>query len=196
MTDLLSRPCWIFDMDGTLTVPIHDFDAIRRELGLPQGQPILESLAQLNAPESERLHCRLTEIERELALRARAQDDALALVAALREDGSRKLGIVTRNSLELTALTLEVIGLDRAFAPEHRVGRDEARPKPSPDGVRLLLDRWGVAPSEAVMVGDYLFDVQAGRAAGTATVLVDRLGRGPWSEVADITVTDLRDLLA
>jgi phosphoserine phosphatase len=29
------RDCWIFDMDGTLTVSIHDFDSIKRILGLP-----------------------------------------------------------------------------------------------------------------------------------------------------------------
>src|SRR6185369_9337628 len=34
----------IFDLDGTLTEPVLDFDAIRAEIGLPPG-PILEQLA-------------------------------------------------------------------------------------------------------------------------------------------------------
>jgi len=38
----------IFDMDGTLTVPVLDFDRIRSEIGLPAG-PILESLLALAA---------------------------------------------------------------------------------------------------------------------------------------------------
>jgi hypothetical protein len=29
------RDYWIFDMDGTLTLSIHDFDGIKRILGLP-----------------------------------------------------------------------------------------------------------------------------------------------------------------
>jgi hypothetical protein len=28
------RDCWIFDLDGTLTISIHDFDGIKRILGL------------------------------------------------------------------------------------------------------------------------------------------------------------------
>jgi hypothetical protein len=31
---LKHRGHWIFDLDGTLTVSAHDFDHIRRELGL------------------------------------------------------------------------------------------------------------------------------------------------------------------
>ena len=36
---------WIFDLDGTLTLPAHDFDRIRAELGLRPVWPILEQLA-------------------------------------------------------------------------------------------------------------------------------------------------------
>ena len=42
---LAGRGHWVFDMDGTLTVAAHDFDAIRRELGVPAGKPLLETLA-------------------------------------------------------------------------------------------------------------------------------------------------------
>ena len=48
---LLQRKYWIFDLDGTLTVAVHDFNAIRNELGIPAGQPILktiESLPEMN----------------------------------------------------------------------------------------------------------------------------------------------------
>ena len=34
--------CWIFDLDGTLTIPDYDFPAIKRQLGLPPGRGILE----------------------------------------------------------------------------------------------------------------------------------------------------------
>lgn len=33
---------FIFDLDGTLTLAVHDFEAIRRSLGIPAGVPILE----------------------------------------------------------------------------------------------------------------------------------------------------------
>lgn len=44
--------------------------------------------------------------------------------------------------------------------------------KPSPDGVLLLCREFGVAPSEAVMVGDSLTDIQAGQTAGVKTAAV------------------------
>ena len=41
------RDCWVFDLDGTLTIANHDFDAIRAELGIPEGHLILEYQATL-----------------------------------------------------------------------------------------------------------------------------------------------------
>lgn len=44
----------IFDMDGTLVDSGLDFAAMRREMGLPDGVPLLETLENLNAAESAR----------------------------------------------------------------------------------------------------------------------------------------------
>lgn len=70
---LHQREYWIFDMDGTLTLSIHDFDAIKRELSLPLDQPILEALTQVPEPHRTELHRQLDEIELEVAQRATAQ---------------------------------------------------------------------------------------------------------------------------
>ena len=43
------RTHWLFDMDGTLTVPVHDFVALRRRLGAPEGGDILAMTTALNA---------------------------------------------------------------------------------------------------------------------------------------------------
>ncbi len=186
---------WIFDLDGTLTVAVHDFDAIRAELGLPPGEPILESLAGLPDEHAAALRRRLDEIELELALAARAAQGAERLLTALRERGAR-LGILTRNSRESALATLEACGLAPFFAAQAIVDRDAAAPKPSPAGVRLLLASWRVRPERAVMVGDYLFDLQAGRGAGTATVYVDPSGEFAWSAHADLAVRSLDELRA
>ena len=47
---LLKRKNWIFDLDGTLTVAVHDFDAIRKELGIPAGLPIVETRFDISHP--------------------------------------------------------------------------------------------------------------------------------------------------
>ena len=191
--DLLARRHWVFDMDGTLTVAAHDFDAIRAELGLPPG-PILESLDAMPADEAARLHARLEVIEEGIAQRAKPQPGAASLLDHLHGAGAR-LGVVTRNKRRLAHITLAAAGLGAFFDPQDVLGRDEAPHKPSPAGIQLLLGSWEASPTDAVMVGDYLFDLQAGRAAGTATVLFDVSGAYAWAEHADRCVRRLDALL-
>jgi HAD superfamily hydrolase (TIGR01509 family) len=191
--DLVKRKHWIFDMDGTLTVAVHDFDAIRDALGLPQGRPILEQLAEMPADDAEPLRLRLDEIERELAQRAQAQAGAHELLTALKENGV-ELGILTRNSHDNALETFRVCGLAGFFKSECVMGRESCEVKPSADGIRKLLAVWNASPDDTVMVGDFLFDLLAGREAGTATVYVDPNGRFQYADKADVCVRDLWEL--
>ena len=192
---LTDKRFWIFDMDGTLTVPAHDFDAIRRDLGLPQGRPILEQIAELPVEKAEPLYERLDEIERDIAGRAQAQPGANELLSALR---ARRvtLGILTRNSHAAALETLRTCGLADFFESEHVMSRERCDLKPSGDGIRRLLALWEASPAQAVMVGDYVFDIMAGRDAGTTTVFIDNLGRPEFAEQADRSVKGLHELLA
>jgi HAD superfamily hydrolase (TIGR01509 family) len=185
---------WIFDLDGTLTVAMHDFDAIRTALDLPTGRPILEALAELPAADAARRAERLEAIELELALAARPAKGADRLLEALSRAGA-DLGIATRNSRANALATLRAAGLDRFFAEPCVLGRDEAAPKPRPDALHRLIDGWRGAAGAAVMVGDYLFDLQAGREAGAATVYVDPAGLFPFADFADVSVCGLDELL-
>ncbi len=47
-----------------------------------------------------------------------------------------------------------------------------------------LAARWSVEPEKMVMIGDYMHDLNCGRAAGTKTVLVN-LKDNPWPELTD-----------
>lgn len=192
--DLAKRKHWIFDMDGTLTVAVHDFDAIRDALALPQGRPILEQLAEMPAVEADPLRGRLDEIERDLAHQATAQAGARELLTALRDRGT-ELGILTRNSHDNALETFRACGLDGFFDPKHVMGRESCEVKPSADGIRKLLAVWNASPEDAVMVGDFLFDLIAGREAGTATVYVDPNGDFQYADRADVCVRDLFELV-
>lgn len=183
---------WVFDMDGTLTVAVHDFAAIRVALDIPAEHDILTHLAALPADEAAAKHAWLQEHERDLAIASTAAAGAVELVRELAERGCR-LGILTRNARELAHVTLEAIGLADCFAVEHILGRDEAAPKPSPDGLLKIANAWGVAPGDLVMVGDYRFDLDCGRAAGARTVLVN-LPDNPWPELVDWHAADCRAL--
>ena len=190
---LKNRSCWIFDLDGTLTLPVHDFAFIRRELAIPDGEDILGHLDTLLPEEAALSHLRLNDIERELAgcaVAAPGVSDLLALLDCL----GVRLGILTRNSREIALLTLEAIGARHYFDDNHVIGRDEAPPKPDPAGILHLLDHWQTESDNVVMVGDYLFDLQAGRAAGAITIHVGRPDCQRWPDVSDIIVDNLDDL--
>jgi HAD superfamily hydrolase (TIGR01509 family) len=184
---------WVFDMDGTLTIAVHDFAAIRQSLDIPPEDDILHHLAALPEDEASAKHAWLLEHERELALNARPASGAIELVRELHQRGCR-LGILTRNAHELALLTLEAIGLGDCFATDDILGRGEAPPKPHPGGLLHLADRWQVEPRQLVMVGDYRFDLDCGRAAGAGTVLVN-LPENPWPELADWHARDCGELL-
>lgn len=192
--NLSDREHWIFDMDGTLTEAVHDFEAIRHALGLPSGEPILEYLDRLPQREAAHGYRRLDEIEREIALVSRARPGAAELLTRLSERGLHA-GILTRNSLRNAWTTLEVCGLDAFFERGAVMAREQAAPKPRPDGIHALLQHWGAAPASAVMVGDFLYDLQAGRAAGIATVHLDPDGDQRWPQYTDVTVTSLDALV-
>ena len=188
---------WVFDMDGTLTIAVHDFPAIKRALDIPPDDDILHHLAALPADEAAGKRAWLLEHERELAYAATAAAGARELQHALRERGCH-LGVLTRNAHELALVTLQAVGMGDYFASDDILGRDEAPPKPDPGGLLHLADRWSVAPSELVMVGDYRFDLECAKAAGARSVLVN-LPENLWPELTDLHARDclqLRDMLA
>lgn len=183
---------WVFDMDGTLTLAVHDFEAIKRVLDIPLEHDILHHLAALPEDEAAAKHAWLLEHERELALNARPAAGAIELVRALQSRDCR-LGILTRNAHELALLTLQAIGLGDCFATADILGRDEAPPKPHPGGLLQLAERWQVAPAELVMVGDYRFDLECARAAGACGVLVN-VPENIWPELTDHFAVDCQAL--
>ncbi|HCH65015.1 MAG: HAD family hydrolase [Deltaproteobacteria bacterium] len=196
LPDWSERRVWLFDLDGTLTVPVHDFMYARRELGIDPEQDILTALAERSPSDRAAAERWLRQWELDLAAESRLQDDAAELVAHLSEAGCR-LGVLTRNTRDVAFRTLDAIGLRSVMHHDDAIlGRDSARPKPHPDGILLLLQRLDAAPDQAVMVGDYLHDVRAGRAAGTATVLVCRHRETGWDDEADLVVGSLWPLSA
>ncbi|MCU1727712.1 HAD family hydrolase [Pseudomonas sp. 7P_10.2_Bac1] len=183
---------WVFDMDGTLTLAVHDFAAIREALAIPPEDDILTHLNGLPADEAAAKHAWLLEHERELALASTPAPGAVELVRDLAARGYR-LGVLTRNAQALAHITLKAIGLGECFAPQDILGRENAAHKPDPDGLLQLAKAWEVAPSQLVMVGDYRFDLACGRAAGSKTVLVN-VPDNPWPELTDWHAQDCHEL--
>lgn len=184
---------WIFDLDGTLTLAQHDFVAIRRQLGVPAEADILGYMAGLPADERVQMQAELDAIERQLAADVAPAPGAAELIDFLHARGDH-LGILTRNLQQVARNSLAVIGVLDCFADEDILGRDEAAPKPAPGGILQLLARWQQPPSAAVMLGDFRFDLEAGRAAGCHTCLIHP--DNTWPALADWHMPDCQQLLA
>ena len=105
---------WVFDMDGTLTVPQLDFSDVRRRLGFAPGTPILEGIEERPVAERARLMQIVAEWEWEGAERALIAPGAKALLEAIAERGLPR-GILTRNLRDIALVTLDRVGLRGLF---------------------------------------------------------------------------------
>jgi phosphoglycolate phosphatase len=97
----------------------------------------------------------------------------------------RSISLQVLEKLELSQHFDEVTGVDTF--PER---------KPSPLPVLRVLDRFAAKPEEALIVGDSIYDIRAGRAAGTKTVAVTYgYGAPGFSDDADFIITDFPQLI-
>lgn len=162
----------LFDFDGTLTQPgALDFAEIRREIQCPEGIPILEYLETLHTARRAELLAILERREEEAALSSVPNEGAEACLLALKQMGI-PFAILTRNSLKSVAIALGNFRRVRHEDFAAIITRDDSLPKPHPDGVLLAARRLGIPVSQLMVVGDYRFDVMAGRAAEAFTVLL------------------------
>ncbi len=181
-------------MDGTLTYAVHDFPAIKKQLGTPQDLDILHAISLMDKEEAKKAHEKLQEIEFQLASISKPSPGTIQLLDTLQANGCY-LGILTRNSLINTLETLRAANLKKFFPDSHIVSRDHAEPKPSPDGIHILLDKWKAYSNDAVMVGDYIFDLEAGNRAGLHTIYVDPTGEFIFRDHAGHCVKQLDEVL-
>ncbi len=177
----------LFDFDGTLTkAGLIDFAGIRSAIGCPPGASILAHLERIADPkERERAERRLGDFELAAAERAEEQPGAAELVRFARSR-ALKLGVITRNSRESVDRSFSRLKGLAASDFDVIVTRDDApAPKPSPEGVLHACAVLGVPPAEVMVVGDYRYDIEAGRSAGAVTVLLggaQEPGRSPVEE--------------
>ena len=186
----MNRSAVIFDLDGTLTRPFLDFDAIRAEIGIASG-PILEAIAAMTPPERTRADAILLRHEWEAARHGELHEDAVEVVAQIRE--CHRVALLTRNTRPIVDYILQAHG----FRFDAIRTREDGAIKPSAEPVLSLCEELGSSPAQSWVVGDYLFDLQSGRSAWTRTVLMigdDELPE--FATLADFVIRRLRELPA
>ncbi len=179
----------IFDMDGTLTEPHIDFQALRRELGVMAGD-IVDHLKSVDDAERRRLEQILHRFEEDAAVNAALQPGAAELLDALRARGI-KLGLLTRNSRK----SVETVVVKFGLRFDATLTREDAPHKPSPEPVLALARRWGLQPAEMLVVGDYVYDLRCAHNAGAKGVLLVNARVPEWAHEADFVVHRLSEVL-
>jgi HAD superfamily hydrolase (TIGR01509 family) len=182
----------IFDLDGTITQPYFDFDMMREEIGLAKDSgPILESMEKMTTEQRNRAEQILRSHEEKAVMKSTLNPGAKRTLSALRSAGIR-IGVLTRNRRSNAF----------AIAKKHRlkfdavVDREDGPIKPDAFGVLRLCEQFGIKPEEALVVGDYLFDLQCAKAAGAVAVLLTNHERADeFAEHADFCIENISGIL-
>ena len=189
----------LFDFDGTLTQKgTLDFKKIKRVLGCPPESPALEFIEQIQEEAVQRRAWEALEaFETEGARKSVPNEGAESIMAFLRTAGV-KVGIITRNSLRSVLQALENFPRLRAHDFDVIITRDTpVKPKPDPEGIHYGARALDLPVEQILVVGDFIFDIDAGNGAGAVTVLLTN-GDGPpeGCPPADFSIDTLADLEA
>lgn len=158
----------LFDLDGVLVHSPLDLAAIKFELFGDTKTYIIEGIE--NLPEAERAEKNRILLEREMEAAAESvlAPNVRELFRWLESRGIQR-GVITRNAREVVELISKKHSIDLGVI----IARGDSRPKPDPDSVLTACRILGVNPEEAVMVGDFRFDIEAGKNSGAKTVFVE-----------------------
>ncbi|XP_015160775.1 haloacid dehalogenase-like hydrolase domain-containing protein At2g33255 isoform X2 [Solanum tuberosum] len=182
----------VFDMDGTLTVPVIDFQAMYRAvLGhdeylavkskSPSGIDILHHIESWSPDKQRRAYEVIADYEKQGLDRLQIMPGAAELCSFL--DSRNIRGLITRNVKDAVDLFHERFGVK--FSPA--LSREYRPYKPDPAPLLHICSTWEVQSNEVMMIGDSLKDdVACGKQAGAFTCLLDETGRYDAPEYANV----------
>jgi HAD superfamily hydrolase (TIGR01509 family) len=182
----------IFDLDGTITRPFLDFDAIRADMGLTSDSgPILEAMNRMSRSERQQAEQVLARHEAIAVQQSQLNDGAAEIIDRLRRQGI-KIGILTRNLRH----NAQAVATMHNLTFDAVVDRDDGPVKPDGFGVRRLCEYFGCDPSDTIVVGDFLYDLQSAKAANsTAILLKNHKNAEDFLKYADFSIASLDEIL-
>lgn len=183
----------VFDMDGTLTVPVIDFQAMYKAvLGHdeylavksknPSGIDILHHIENWSPDKQRRAYEIIADFEKQGQDRLQIMPGTAELCSFLDSKNIRR-GLITRNVKD--AVDLFHVRFGVKFSPA--LSREFRPYKPDPAPLLHICSTWEVQPNEVMMIGDSLKDdVACGKRAGAFTCLLDETGRYDAPEYANV----------
>jgi phosphoglycolate phosphatase len=182
----------IFDVDGTLmdsqAMIIASLTAAFTGEGLPLpsrpemlgvvGLSLVDAMAVLRPADGREQHERLAQVYKEAFWSYRANrsypelpfDGAFDLLRRLQARDDVHIGIATGKAQRGVRHIIDQFGLEGVFATIQT--SDDAPSKPDPGMILQAMREVGVDAEDTVMIGDALFDIEMGHAAGVRPIAV------------------------
>lgn len=163
------------------------FDKLRSLIGMGGDKLMPECVPGLSDEESpgKDLSERRAAIFQEGVADLKPTKGARALVERLKQDGFKVVAASSAKQEELGDL-LKAANVEDLLE-EATTSSDAEQSKPEGDIVQAALDRAGLRPDEAVLIGDTPYDIESASKAGVRTIAVRS---GGWDD------DDLKDALA
>jgi HAD superfamily hydrolase (TIGR01509 family) len=182
----------IFDLDGTITQPYFDFDAIREEMGLDRNSgPVLELMEKMSPKQRQRAEKILHFHEQQAVIKSKLNPGTKHTLSLLRKRGIY-IGILTRNKRSNAQAIAEKHGLKFDAV----IGREQGPVKPDAFGVVQICTQFSVKPQQTILVGDYLFDLLCAKAAGAIAVLLNNHNKSKeFAKHADFIIENISQII-
>jgi HAD superfamily hydrolase (TIGR01509 family) len=170
----------VFDLDGTLVSSTLDFNQIRLDLDCPPGEDVLSFVEALSPQERAKAEAIIHQHEVDDAEQSEWLPGAKAFVDQCLELGV-PLAILTRNSefASKKKISKNNIPISLLFT------RENSLPKPDPSALNEIAKLFSLPNHSIMMVGDYKYDLEAGRNAKMSTCLVNCEGEPDYLHLAD-----------
>lgn len=198
----------IFDMDGTLTLPVLNFKEMRAHLGLCPNQDILPTVLSFPPDRRARAMAIIEELEEEGIQCMQLQPGVLDLLHYIAERGVKR-ALMTRNSTKAATSFLQRLNdqlagslnkyphlqQDKIFSEV--VTRDFQPCKPDPAAALNICRQWQLEPHEVAIVGDDKTDMICGIRAGSAFNILLRNDRNREQvDYSSFQVESLSDIIS
>lgn len=181
----------IFDLDMTLVdslasifncleaafrandIPPPDRKGTKQLIGIPLERMVELLLLKQGINATAELNATIVRAYRERYMATAKQETSLfpGVRDVLERFKEKRLAIVTTKHSNLTRKLLDDLDLLQYF--NILVGYNDVRnPKPDPESIFKVLEETKVSPAKAVIIGDTIYDIEAGKSAGIHTVAV------------------------